>query len=165
VAGLAVLGWQWRHPRAFDEPGGFGMSGHRHAVGDSVYVGLVFEKEDAEGSASIDDVRPRVTRNTASAEIRSLLCTIADDADVGAIGLEGPERIAGDCGRLVPVEGTTMQLNASPRQEIVFEVTLTEPGAVEIKGADVTYSYGWQHGTQRTGGDLLLATSKRESQS
>jgi hypothetical protein len=108
---------------------------------------------------SIDEVRPRVTRNTASAEIRSLLCTIADDADVGAIGLEGPEEIAGDCGRLIPVEGTTMQLNASPRQEIVFEVTLTEPGAVGIKGADVTYSYGWQHGTQRTGGDLLLATA------
>jgi hypothetical protein len=157
VAGLVRLGWVWRHPSAFDEPGGFGMSG-RQPVDEPLYAGLVFEKDGATGEVELDSVHAHVTRNSAAAKIEFYLCFIDPAADVGAIGSVEQQDLDDDCEMLIPAEGATMQLNAAPRQQLVVGVTLTSPGSVRLGSVDVTYSYGRQHGTQRTGGELVLAT-------
>jgi hypothetical protein len=49
-----------------------------------------------------------------------------------------------------------MRLNAEPPQQLVVEVRLAPSGQVSIQGLEVTYSHGWQRGTQVIGGDVEI---------
>lgn len=42
-----------------------------------------------------------------------------------------------------------------------MKVTPTRPGAtITLRGADVTYRYGWQRGTQRLGMEIRVHTTR-----
>ena len=40
-------------------------------------------------------------------------------------------------------------------------VSLSHAGRVKVEGLDLDYSLGWQHGTQRTGGEVDLGSRQR----
>lgn len=154
LAGLAAAGWWWRHPAAFTEAGGWGVGNKDFPLGVPLYVGMSYEERGASGAATIHAVRTHVVSDSAGARIEFFVCTIDKSAGVGAIGTYRGSTIHHDCSSLLPAEGATLRLNADPRQQLVMAVSLTHAGRVQIQGVDLDYNYGWQHGTQRIGGDV-----------
>jgi hypothetical protein len=161
VAGLAVLGWTWRHPTAFPEAGGWGVGSHQRPVGAPFYVGMTSENHDARGTVTIHSARAHVVRDSAAAEIEFFVCTVDPSSGVGSIGAVPQSEIHHECSALVPAEGAKMRLNATPRQQVVMAVSLSHAGRVKVEGLDLDYSHGWQHGTQRTGGEVDLGSRQR----
>jgi len=157
---VAWLGWTWRHPTAFSEPGGFGHAADHYAVGEAFYADLITAPWGASGEVHIDSVEPHVVTNTADAEVDFYVCRLADAAD-GRLGNGGQDLADEFCGQLLPAEGGVgLQLDRDARQQLLVKVTLREPGTVRVAGADVTYSDGWQHGTQDTGGEVVVTTGQ-----
>ena len=95
-------------------------------------------------------------QDSADTDVTFYVCTIAPLAGVGAIGSSNEDDIHEYCGSLVPAEGATLRLHASPMQQVVMAVTLRRPGRVRIDGVDLDYRLGWQAGTQRIGGEVRL---------
>ena len=60
------------------------------------------------------------------------------------------------CDALVPADGATLRLDADPMQQVVMAVTLRQPGRVRVDGMDLEYTLGWQAGTQRIGGEVVV---------
>ena len=63
------------------------------------------------------------------------------------------------CAELIPVEdGTVLDVGAHDPEQLVVSVTMTEPGRLEIDGVDLTYSHGWQRGTQTVGTKVTVSS-------
>ncbi len=91
-------------------------------------------------------------------------CTIDPDAGIGAIGSYGGDSIHDGCTSLVPLEGQRVDLQyARMRQQTVLKVTLTHRGSVNISDITLDYGYGWQRGSQRTGGQIVMSTEAIET--
>lgn len=94
--------------------------------------------------------------NSSGAMIDFFVCTVDQSAGIGSIGSVLGDEIQNECLTLVPAEGARLELHATPRQQVVMAVTNAHPGRVRIVGMDLSYTHGWQRGTQRTGGTLVL---------
>lgn len=157
VAALLVLGDRWRHPTVYPGTGGWGMSSRNFPVGVPLYVGMTYEGRDQHGTLTIRGTRAHVVANSSDATIDFFVCTV-NRSVVGAIGSVDEAGIHEQCLTLVPAEGARLELNADPRQQVVMAVTNAHAGRVRIVGMDLSYSHGWQRGTQRTGGVIVLAS-------
>ena len=157
LAGSA-LAWEWRHPDLFAEPPpSKSASSDRWPVDEPLFVGMTYEHRDAGGTITIDRAEANVVTNTAAARIEFFLCVVADgSAGLGSIG--GWTGVREVCGELTPVEDSMMRLNAKPRELVVMGVTATQPGLIEVAGAELSYAYGWQRGSQDIGEYVSLKT-------
>ena len=69
VASLAVVAWQWRHPHAFDDAGGWGIGGH-DIVGQHMYVGISYDRKGEHEIATIHHVSADLAVNSSAARIK-----------------------------------------------------------------------------------------------
>ncbi len=158
IAGLVVLGWTWRHPAAFRDAGGWGIDDTDNQVGDTLYVGMTYPRQDG-GHVTLHGGQVNFRTGEDNADADLLLCTIDPDAPVGAIGGYRGDTIHEDCSELVPLAGQRLALqSAGMSHQVVLKVTLTRPGSVEIADITLDYSHGWQRGSQRTGGQVTMTT-------
>jgi hypothetical protein len=98
------------------------------------------------------EVRPRVTVDTAEAEITVRVCRPA----AGAAGRRSTAPIAGVCRSVsdVPTEGRVRLTPATA--QLVVSVTPRRAGRVQIEGYDVTYVDAGHRGTEHAGRKLVL---------
>jgi hypothetical protein len=161
LVGIGVAGWTWRHPTAFPEAGGWGVEDERRPSNVPLYVGMTFPGEKGDGSVAVDRADAHVVADTAAADIEVVVCTLVD-AESGSVGSASGPDIDELCSTLEPAEDVSLSIDRDPRQQLLVAVTTTRPGRVRIHGIDVTYSHGWQHGTQRVGGDIEVHTIPRQ---
>jgi hypothetical protein len=157
LLGLSTLGWFWRHPTAFHGYGGWTVGHESWPVGDPLFVGITYPERGAGGSVTIRAASAHLAGDSTGVEIEFFVCTINEAAGVGAVGAAGLDAISRTCSSLRPVSGAEMTLAETAADQLVMAVTLTEPGRVVIRGVDLSYSHGWQRGTQRVGGDVKIA--------
>jgi hypothetical protein len=156
VSGLVALGLHLRQPTAFNEAGGWATGVENRDLNDPLYVGMSYAQDEAEGIITIRSARANVVQDSADADIEFYVCSIAPLAGVGAIGASNEKDMHDFCDSLVPADGATLRLNALPMQQVVMAVTLRHPGLVRVDGLDLDYTLGWQAGTQRIGGEVLV---------
>jgi len=156
LSGLAALGLHLRQPTAFHNAGGGVIGVENRGLDDPLYVGMSYEQDDAEGTITIQSARANVVQDSADADVTFYVCSIAPLAGVGAIGSSNEEDMHELCSSLVPAEGATLRLHAIPMQQVVMAITLRRPGLVRVDGMDLDYTLGWQAGTQRIGGEVVV---------
>ena len=162
VAGLAWA-WHWRtHPDIVPGNG----AGMRMTLDDqrrSVFV-TVTDPSPGEGeTVRIDSATPRMLQNTAEATVEFFVCRLdLRGANHSALGAVGPRHFAGVCPDPVPVvEGTELAIGAEPPQQLLMRVVVESPGRLRIDGVDLTYTHGWQRGTQTVGPRLVIRSRMR----
>lgn len=161
LAGSGYLGWTWRHPNAFADPGGWGVGFREADVGETFYVGMSYPRDRDGGHVTLHGGRANVVRGAANADTELLLCTLAAEANVGAIGTYVGDSIHDDCATIEPIAGEELDLHYSPLlQQVVLAVTLNRPGKVKVSSISLDYSDRWQTGTQRTGGEVVVSTGQ-----
>jgi len=149
VGAVAVGVHWWRTPDVFNPVDQAVGEGRSQLVAQSTTFGMSYVKAGVDDSKSLSVIsaRPNVLVNTANAKITVGVCT--PDLDrAGAIGIVGA--IHRECTRLVPADGATMRLT-QPTDQLVLTIAPTQPGIVLVKGLHVTYSHGWQRGSQDLG--------------
>ena len=156
VSGLAALGLHLRQPTAFRETDGWAAGVENRDLDDPLYVGMSYADDDAEGTITIRSARAHVVENSADADITFYVCALAPLTGIGAIGSSNEQDMRELCDSLVPADGATLRLDAQPMQQVVMAVTLRQPGRVRVDGMDLEYTLGWQAGTQRIGGEVLV---------
>lgn len=157
LAGLAWA-WHWRtHPEVF--PGdGNGYGGLLEQPQRTMYFGVTDPYPGKGGSVTLESASPRTVKNTANASFEFYVCTLDVSGNgYSAFGAGDPRQFASDCAEPIPVtEGTVLDVGADPPQQLVMGVTVRRPGVVRTLGVDLTYSHGWQHGTQAVGAHLRM---------
>lgn len=127
--------------------------------GRTMYVGMTHERVTTpQEVVTLHHVEANVVKNTAQARVEFYICVIDPRSGVGSVGSANEAIIKQACGTLQPVDESAFEIGADPRQQLIMAVTASQPGEVEITGAAVTYSRGWQRGTQDIGEHLLLLT-------
>lgn len=160
LGGSLLLGWTWRHPQAFADPGGWGFEMPKKHVGDTIYVGMSYPRNRDGGHVTLHGGQVNIDAGAENAEVDLMVCALDPDAQIGAIGSYAGDTIRDDCSTLVPIDGQRLDLHYSPlRQQVVLAVTLTHRGAVEISDVTLDYSHRWQRGSQRTGGRVIVSTA------
>jgi hypothetical protein len=110
VGGAVLLGWTWRHPQAFEGPGGWSFTAPKRQVGDTVYVGMSHPRGRDGGHVIVHGGHANIASGADNAEVELLLCTIDPDAEVGAIGSYDGDSIHRDCSALVPLQDQRMDV-------------------------------------------------------
>jgi hypothetical protein len=155
VAGFVIVD-RWRHPEAFGPISGFGVGFKDVHPGRTVYVGVMFEDQDATGTAHLHHISANVVSDSADTDIGFVMCTIVPGNS--AFGAARQADLESGCSSLEPVEDADMELNGDPRQQVLMSLTPHRSGKVRVRGVDVSYRDGWQDGTQTTGGDVEVTT-------
>jgi hypothetical protein len=153
VVTAAIAGWRYRHPTVF-APAMSGLDvGGRVAVGTPAYVGMTYPHAGSRQAVSVhlDGASPRIETNSAEATVTFLVCTLAPNAGVGAIGSALGSSIHTYCSHLVPVSNAHMTVRPALSDQIVMRIVAHAPGVVQVDGLDLHYSAGWQHGWQWVG--------------
>jgi hypothetical protein len=158
LSGLAWAGWEWRHPQAFHEYGGWGVGNRALPRDNALIVGMTYQPLDATGTVSIHAARAKVVVNTAAATFDYYVCTVDTSQGIVAIGSMFESDLDKDCSSVVDVEGATLDLDVDAHQQVVLSVTTHQPGRVVVRGMEVDYSTGWRSGTQLVGGEVRLRT-------
>ncbi|WP_344042298.1 hypothetical protein [Nocardioides panacihumi] len=147
--------WSLNHPHAFTPYSGPTAAGADGIdVGQTLYAGVDFG-DSASGTNVTNSVGPVGVTGSARYTVTYLICTLPAHG-IGAIG--SADSLTGLCSDVTPAAHQTYN-TGSERQELVAAVTLLEPGAVTIRGADVDYTAGIQHGHQRVGIDVAVSTA------
>lgn len=158
VAAGGAWGWHWRtHPDAFPRAGG--------AVGVTVsperpttYVGVMFPDREVAGPVTIHSVAPRIEENTAGASVAFYLCLLDPSGSEGQLGAGGQRAFDRSCPRPLPVvSGTEYDGSRDAGQQLVMGITAHRPGVFRSPGVELTYTDGWQRGTELIG----IATTVR----
>lgn len=157
---LAVGGWVWSHPRAFDGASGDTVGADDWKAGTPFYTGLTSAQEGASGSVTIVSAHPHALKPKNAAKTAFYVCTLDPAERVGGLLSASDSDIAETCSSLIPAIGATLDLAAKPSQVLLMKVTPTRAGVTTtLQGADVAYRYRWQRGTQRLGTDLRIHTA------
>ena len=149
VAAGFALRWV-THPNVFAEYGS-GVSGPA-SVGQAWthFTGL-----DAGVEVTIVDVVPRVTMNTADADIRLRLChSSGRNEGVGPV----PGSAERACSHLTGLQDQTVTLMPTEAQVIAI-VTPRRPGRVHIAGFTIRYRDGARRGSEHSGLEMRLRVS------
>lgn len=145
LAAAGVVVWKWRHPSAF-EPYGNAGGINRWTVGETAYVGLTFPDYRDHRHVSIQTVTAHGLADGTDATVEFVLCTI--DPAEGGLGAGSEADMSKSCTSVDPAAGADM---AFDRQALMVALTPSQPGVFEMRGADVSYTDGWQTGTQHVG--------------
>lgn len=138
---LGVLVWWWRHPAAFGGQGD--RIGIRNEAGTVALVGSVVVPQDADGGpVTVHAVEPRVTEGSDAAKVEVLACL--GGATIAARSWESLDE---NC----MSHGDAVGARLDPGDLLILAVSSDEPQRVVVEGVKLTYSYGWQRGTQVTG--------------
>ena len=154
VVALAVVAWVWRHPTTLpDAAPVVSLTSDRLQVNESIYIGMTFDGAYRDSGLTLHGAQPNTVSNTAKASVTFGVCTI--DTASGQVSISSVNgSIEDDCSDWTVLGEEPVALGAG--QQLLMEVTPTKRGAVEIAGADVRYTDGWQTGDQDTGEYLLL---------
>ena len=146
--------WWLTHPDAVYPYGnGVGMPlgpGQSGALDSGI---LAVRGVDYQESASITllDVVPRVTENSADADISLVLC------HGGGVGAVLGTDLSGYCSSTSPLPGPAAAFS-SPGNQVIVLVTPHQEGVVHIEGFDVTYGDGIRTGTRHGGLDITVTS-------
>jgi hypothetical protein len=157
VMGLAWA-WHWRtHPTVFPEHG----NGLGSTLGDGrrmLAVGVTFPYPGTGERVSIESAEPRVVENSAGASFEFYVCSLdPEHSDGSAIGSISSRVFSKLCPDAIPVtDGTELDVGAAIPQQLVMVLTVQESGMVVTEGVDLTYSSGWQSGTQAIGTHMRI---------
>lgn len=159
LGGAARVGWIWAHPQAFMDAGGWGMGADNRKVGATIYAGISYPRDRDGGHVVLRGGQANIVSGAQNADVELLVCTLDPEAEFGAIGSYSGKGIYKACLSLEPLEGERLDLHYAPmRQQIVMKVTLTQRGTVNISDVTLDYNFGWQRGSQRTGGNIVMST-------
>ncbi|PSL01090.1 hypothetical protein CLV30_11525 [Haloactinopolyspora alba] len=138
---LGVLTWWWRSPELF---GGQGSTlTIRDETGTVALAGvLVVPQQVGDGTVTVHSAQPRIVKAADGTEVDVLAC---HDGSFGTA--RGRDSLDEYCMSHGEVAGARLDEGDS----LVVAVRSDEPQRVVVDGVDVTYSYGWQRGTQTTG--------------
>ncbi|HSJ19555.1 MAG TPA: hypothetical protein VK964_03180 [Nocardioidaceae bacterium] len=148
---LAFLAWSWRtSPDTF---GGYGNKiGAPLDVGRPLHAGITWESLDIEPhTVTLHNASARIVRNTADAEVSFSLCRAEKEPIGTASG-----RLERWCSEVLPIDDIEMTLNAEPRDSVLMTIRPTKPGVVRVRGADLTYTDGWQRGAEHIGSLVVV---------
>jgi hypothetical protein len=160
VAAGAVVEHARRHPEAFRTYDSGWTTGYPHsAIDQTHYVGMSYAPKDEHGQVTIREVKAHGVDDTADASLKFFVCTLK--GDIGGIGMGRDEDVQRFCSLLVPAAGARLELNGTPRQQLLISITLRKPGRAKVHGVDLTYSYGWRSGNQHIGGNAILRVPPR----
>ena len=153
VAISLVIRWH-DHPKVFypDNSSGIGEWADVSA-GHPMSFGMSWPQHRDGSSASIDWALPVVTTNTAAAQVTVRVCILATPHDVGGVG--SVSDLSGTCSRLDDPAGASLRLGSFADQ-LVVTITPERPGVVVVRGLLVSYSHGWQHGTELVGDNIRV---------
>jgi hypothetical protein len=148
---VGFLAWEWRTSPDTFRGYGNAMTGPL-AVGQRLHVGMTWESLKIEPrTATLHEASPRVVRNTADAEVSFSLCRSEKDPAGAVRG-----NLERWCTEVLPIDDTEMTLNAEPRDIVLMTIRPTKPGVVRVRGADLTYTDGWQRGTEHIGSLVVV---------
>lgn len=135
-----VLGWWRTHPTLLDPPGA--EVGSYQQVGSTGIVGMTYPQPDTD-SLLVHAARARVHRGD-GATVRVLVCRHRPGDD--ALGT-----VRGRLDHWCAAVEEPSETRLGSHDQLVVTVTADKPGVVVVDGIEVTYSTGWQRGTQATG--------------
>lgn len=145
ITALAMLGWEWRHAKVFDFPVGNTVS-IRNNVGSTAFIGVVFSPSEGERhTITLKSATPQVSGAPEGATVELLVC---HDGGVGAArGSLEPY-----CSTVEPaVAGAQFDVGERSNDQIVVKICSQQPGRVVVNGVELSYTSGWQHGSEITG--------------
>lgn len=144
----AFIVW-WTRPDAFG-PYGNAVSAQL-VVGETLDVNL--SVTSIQEQVTTHALEPRITENTADADIDVVLCELDGDDRLGA----GTGELDRYCTSVRPA--TAGQIDWR-RNDLMVRVTPRRAGTVRIEGTEIGYTRGWRHlrqtGTQHTGTAVVL---------
>ncbi len=142
---LAGAAWWVAHPTELSELGEVSLPSAE--IGKPFLLGVFPDNQD---NLRLRGVSPRVTTNTAAADVRLVLCGRPKEV-VGSFYARAEDA----CRELLPTAGSTLPADLHEAQ-LLLEVTPRRPGKVVIDGITVRYRHGLQVGSQVTGGLFSL---------
>jgi hypothetical protein len=151
---LFIVGWKWRHPTAFVNYGGWGVSTRDVPSGSTVYVTVTEPSNYDGGTVTLHGVAAHRLVDSTDAAIGYVLCTPVPGPNT--IGIETTAELRRSCDRLVSARDVAMSLQG---QQLLLAITPQHAGNIVFQGADVRYSQGWQDGTQRVGPEVRIRVS------
>jgi hypothetical protein len=154
VVVLILTGWGWSltHPNLIDGSGS-GVYGTAE-VGESILFGIA---PGPKREVVLRHAAGHVTVNTASADVRVVLCNQMRDRSVLGSKLG---TAAAQCTSLTPLAGAHLRRITSDRSaQLLVQVTPRRVGEVVIDGVDLAYRAGIRWGWQRTGPTIRLRVS------
>lgn len=156
AVGASVFGVHWLYSPHLIVRGGALIS-TPDTVGRTMYFGDIVFTSSSPRDRVVDlrSVTPRITTNTASAEVRMWVCAVGDAGQVG----DG-ETSLGRCVHATPFAPGRRDIgDAAGKFEVVAAITPRAPGVVEVRGFDVHYRDGIRRGHATTGIDIELRVS------
>ncbi|HSV39037.1 MAG TPA: hypothetical protein VLI04_09775 [Nocardioidaceae bacterium] len=153
LVAAASWGWYWRtHPELF--PGdGNGIGATFDSSRTAIYIGVTYPYPREGEQVTIASATPRILENSAGASFDFYVCTF-DPArkNAASLGSAWPRQFAKICPEPVPVvDGTVLDVGSDEPQQLVMRISVERPGVVRTQGVALTYSHGWQRGTQAIG--------------
>lgn len=153
---VSVLAWTWRHPTAFPEVAPeVSVSSDRWLVGEPLFVGMTQPFRQGDKAITLHEAEANIVTDTADATVSFGICTLKSDSG-GTISSGRAQDIAELCATWGPIGGHRLTSDAASPAQLLMKVTPRQPGTVEIAGAALTYSQGWQRGAQDIGEHLRL---------
>ena len=135
-----VVGWWHTHPTLFGPLGA--EVGAYQQVGTTGIVGMTYPRPDTK-SLLVHAARARVNRGD-GATVRVLVCRHRPGDDVLGV-------VRGRLDHWCTSVAEPSETRLGSHDQLVVAVTADKPGPVVVDGIEVTYSAGWQRGTQATG--------------
>jgi len=152
VASGGIAAYHWRtHPDAF---GRYGVSMFTPVpVGQELHVGMTSLGPGVEPrTVTLHDARPRIVQNTSGAKVSFSLCR-----ESGPLGADTAP-LDEYCAEVVPLDDSEMEVSPDTGDLVVMTIRPTQPGSVRIRGMDLTYTDGWQRGTEHAGPVVRVRT-------
>jgi hypothetical protein len=141
LVALSGLGWWWRHPDAFGNQGD--VVGLYNPVGTTAWLGLAQPWRLIEPrTVTIHSVEPQVVKGNATIDVVACGTSPAKSGVGTARGSLGEL-----CEWHKQAEGSTLRGG----DQLLLRVRSENPGRLVVRGVKVTYSHGWQRGSQVTG--------------
>lgn len=152
---LAVISviWAINNPRAFPEPRGQVEVNHALHVAQPYSVAMLpVDARKGTTTVHLESVRANLVENSAHADLTFFVCTMAYPRKIARL----MPLLTDLCTSVVPVSGVDLTIGPEAAQQLLMTVTAQQAGVVSVQGVDITYSYSWRHGTQRSGKSVRL---------
>lgn len=154
VLALAATAWKWRHADVFREDVSDQESTSATVrPGETLNIRMTWEAPGTTPkTVTIHRAEPVIDSDTTAAKIEFWVCTARPTHPfANALG-----ELRRYCSDLKPAVDSSFAVRMTPPQFVTMSVTPTQPGTARIRGMHLSYSDGWQSGTQTIGEHVLL---------